>query len=486
MPMEDTENDPDVVIRTAPAVPSGRSAFFSNLRQGLRMACLRAPQPGKLYFSLGQLLAMLGLGLALNLAYQVFYVGFDGEFRWRALPEYLFLVPPLLLAWALGNLSRDDSAGARYLIALYSLALPVIAVSPLVFMVYPYTESASVWLQWLSYYGLMLWYVLAAALAAVRIFALRGMRAGLAVICVLSLLSASEMFLESNQSLWSARVDPEESAAYARRYGLLANEDNFYRQPQLLDKALAALQPQRPGVTDLYFVAMAGWAPQDVFMREVNSVTQLFEQRFDARGHTLRLVNNPATVATLPIASRTALRLSLARIAKLMNPDEDVLFLFMTSHGSHDHKFSLDFGVMSFKDIDPAALKKLLDESGIKYRVIVVSACYSGGFVDALKNDDTLVITAAAKDRNSFGCSNENDYTYFGKAYFDEALRKTYSFTEAFKLAAPVIAAREKQEDFNPSEPQIALGKNIAPLLDAFAAQREKDAQAKPTEATGK
>ena len=65
----------------------------------------------------------------------------------------------------------------------------------------------------------------------------------------------------------------------------------------------------------------------------------------------------------------------------------------------------------------------MLDDAGIRNRVIVVSSCYSGTFVDALRDDDTLVMTASAKDRNSFGCSNEADFTYFGKAYFDEALR---------------------------------------------------------------
>src|SRR5207344_2149888 len=114
---------------------------------------------------------------------------------------------------------------------------------------------------------------------------------------------------------------------------------------------------------------------------------------------------------------------TLARVAEVMDPDEDILFLFLTSHGSKDHHFTLEFGRMAFKTLDPPTLRRLLDESGIKRRVIVVSACYSGGFIDALKDDNSLVITAAAADRSSFGCSDKADFTYFGKAYFDEALR---------------------------------------------------------------
>ena len=116
-------------------------------------------------------------------------------------------------------------------------------------------------------------------------------------------------------------------------------------------------------------------------------------------------------------------------------------------------------------------LRKLLDESGIKHRVVVVSACYSGGFINALKDDNTLVITASAPDRTSFGCGNENEWTHFGNAYFNEALLKTYSFSDAFNLAKPAIITREKKEKIEPSHPQMALGAAISAKLALLAQQ---------------
>ena len=105
-----------------------------------------------------------------------------------------------------------------------------------------------------------------------------------------------------------------------------------------------------------------------------------------------------------------------------MDRDEDILFLFLTSHGRP--RPVLDRVLPApLADLTPAELRKMLDDAGIRNRVIVVSSCYSGSFVEALRDDDSLVITASAKDRNSFGCSNEADFTYFGKAFFDEALR---------------------------------------------------------------
>ena len=103
-------------------------------------------------------------------------------------------------------------------------------------------------------------------------------------------------------------------------------------------------------------------------------------------------------------------------------------------------------------------LKDMLDRSGIKWRVLVISACYSGSFVDALKDERTLVVTAAAADKTSFGCSNENDFTYFGDAYINTALREDFSFVAAFERAKDIIARREAAENLIPSEPQIYLG----------------------------
>lgn len=470
------------VVAASPPVPdlnaSPLKQFFDNLGQGLRMALLLSPRREAINFSWGQMLALIGLSLLLGLGLQFAYVGRDGFLQTEVLAEYLLIAPEILLVWVLGLLARDSagSAGsARYLIVLLSLGPPIILASPLLFFAYPMAEN--VWLQWLLYYFLPLWYALAAAVAAPRIFDMRGFRALLALVLVPTVLLLADRHLHSDRWLWSSRSElpiPVEADPAVRA---LLNEDNFYRQPQLLAAALDDLQPERPGQTDLYFIGAAGYAAEGVFMREVNSITALFNERFDTQGRSMRLINNVTTADEVPIFTSTALRRSLNRIGSLMNSDEDILFLFMTSHGSREHRFSLDFGAMSFKEIEPEGLRKLLDESGIKYRVIVVSACYSGGFVEALKDDNTLVITAAAADRNSFGCNNENDFTYFGKAYFDEALRKTYSFTEAFELAKPVIAAREKVDDYTPSEPQMALGKNISPVLEGYARAREQALQ---------
>lgn len=245
-------------------------------------------------------------------------------------------------------------------------------------------------------------------------------------------------------------------------------------QHRLVAQRVEALLPHKAGAPGFYFLGLAGDGTQDVFMKEVHFAEALFDRRFGTRGRSLVLVNNRQTRGKEPLASVANLEQALDGIAEKMNREEDVLFLFLTSHGS-PHRFALHLPPLPLSDLSDAALAGVLRRAGIRWRVIVISACYSGSFVEALKDENTLVITAAARDRTSFGCSSENDFTYFGDAYFHEALQHTHSFTAAFAEARQAIAARERAEELTPSEPQISVGAAIQARLDAIAARLDRD-----------
>jgi len=102
---------------------------------------------------------------------------------------------------------------------------------------------------------------------------------------------------------------------------------------------------------------------------------------------------------------------------------------------------------------------------------VIVSACYSGGFVEALRGSRTLAISAARADRNSFGCGHDGDYTYFGRAFLGEELPGAASIEAAFEGARARIGAREQSEGLTPSEPQISVGEEIRARLDALATE---------------
>ena len=99
-----------------------------------------------------------------------------------------------------------------------------------------------------------------------------------------------------------------------------------------LDAALAALQPQRPGTIDAYVVAVA-LDSDPVFSREAREAGTVLSRRYGAAGRTITLAGPDGRSAGLAKGSLTSLTLALARIAELMDPAEDVLVLYSTSHG---------------------------------------------------------------------------------------------------------------------------------------------------------
>ncbi|WP_193589289.1 C13 family peptidase [Xanthomonas arboricola] len=240
-----------------------------------------------------------------------------------------------------------------------------------------------------------------------------------------------------------------------------------------LKKALAAVQPQRPGVTDLYVVGFAGDASDDVFRNETLYLKQLLEQRFDARGRVVTLVNNPDNLGEqpyAPLATYDNLYDTLAAIGKRMDRKEDALLLFVTTHGTEDHTLYVQVDQNEEDFISPQDLRKALDDAGIDNRIIVLSACYSGGFIPALRSPDTLVLTAARADRPSFGCGNTSNATYFGQAWLIDAMNRSDDPLAAFDMAKTAITAREKQDGELPSLPQQSLGRRIAPVLARWRA----------------
>jgi hypothetical protein len=161
-----------------------------------------------------------------------------------------------------------------------------------------------------------------------------------------------------------------------------------------------------------------------------------------------------------------------------MDKSNDILFLFLTSHGSPEHELALAQNGMDLHSLPAQELAGMLKHSGIRWKVIVISACYAGGFIAPLKDDNTLIITAARSDRTSFGCDDQNDFTYFSEAYFKDALPKSAGFTEAFDKAKVLVQAREAadfreggMEAEEHSEPQLFQGKAIAAQLKAWRAQ---------------
>ena len=248
------------------------------------------------------------------------------------------------------------------------------------------------------------------------------------------------------------------------------------RDRALIDRHLARMPEQRPGQVDLFALAVAGDGRENVFRNEALYFGSLVDARYGAGGRTLALVNHPDSLGDdpLPLATPDSLRHALAGIAARMDPAEDMLLLFLTSHGERRHALVLNQPDLFDALLSPDALRAALDDAGIRHRLLIVSACFSGGFIPALATPDSVVISAARRDRASFGCGDATSATWFGRALLVEGLNRDGGLLDAFAYAQRQVARREVMDGHESSYPQIHVGEDIRARLLAWEADLER------------
>lgn len=244
-------------------------------------------------------------------------------------------------------------------------------------------------------------------------------------------------------------------------------------QFRLLEQSFAQLQPQRRGTVDTYVLSVAFW-DEHVFQHEAEGAADVLAQRFNAAGRTIVLSNGqgPSVARTHAGARPSEFGAALARIGEVMDKDEDVLVLFMTSHGAQDGSILVQEQFRNYA-VYPAVLRESLDQIGVKNRLVIVSSCFAGAFIPALQNDTTIVFAAASYDRTSFGCVPENDWTYFGDAFVNQTLRQNRSLPDAFNMAKTLISSWEARENIRPSLPQSFIGPQTQ-VIQAAASGRAR------------
>lgn len=447
-----------------------------------------------------QLLGLFLLNLALGVTYDFYAVGTGaGQFDPLALPAVSFwALPALAAAWWIAGLvgqgTNGPQGGARRgfvplataafaLSCIESLAASALAVAA---DAIPAIDRRYDTLSWAP----LIWLALAYAVAAVRFpesaaanaaatgnpedatpphppASLSPWRRTAAFVLAFGLTLAPQWAIDPGAQLWNAPPDANTAQA-----GDTQSEQTLYSQFDLLDEALAAVTPAQSGQTHLFTISFAGDGTQDVFLHEATAADAIMDNVFDTSGHDIVLANNSAHPDAHPFATASSLERAIDTMADRMNLGSDVLAVFLTSHGSPDHRLVVSLPPYQFDDITPQALRSMLDEAGIRYRVIIVSACYSGAFVAPLETPDTMVITASAADRSSFGCRDGAQWTDFGRAFFADALARDGSFEDAFRSAVKAIAARETREHEIPSQPQIFIGNGIRERLRTLQTHR--------------
>jgi peptidase C13-like protein len=393
------------------------------------------------------------------------WVGID---HWQSQPDPLFTTAGIpLLPWyalailGLAALLRWRARPAPFFGPTFALAMGAVPV-PLLFtgVIAPYLDS-----QWLLVAG-------AVVAVYVLLYLARGLHAltgesqraaacaGLAFLIAFSWLTDA---LDVIPDVWS----PQETQTTDSGEGTADGEALLFSQAGRIDESLSAVTRDASPKPQAFFLGFAGVGEQKVFAQEIGLASRVLGERYGIDGRGISLINDERDVERAPLASVSGLKYALQGLASRMNRDRDVLFLSISSHGSQDPAIVVSNSQLPLKDLTGADLADALRDSGIRWRVIIISACYAGGFIEPLRDPQTIIITAAAADRTSFGCSNDSDLTYFGEAFYRDALPGARSLRVAFDAAKTAIAARESREHVEASNPQAYFGAKIEAKLAA-------------------
>ncbi len=401
---------------------------------------------------------------ALSTLWLLAWVAID---RWQRQPDPRFYPDGIpLLAWygvgllvlavVLRRLSSPRPAlGATFALAVGVVPVPLLLTGIVSFYVTP-------WPYWVlaACAAVLLLSYLARGLHAVtgtrqRFAALSG------AICVASFLWLTDA-LNAIPDVWTTpgadAVDPGAPDGEEVR---AQKEAMLFEQADRIDAALDPIHRGSSPAPQAFFLGFAGVGAEKVFAQEIGLASRVLQERYAMDGRGLSLINDERDLEEAPLASVSGLRYALRSLGERMQVDRDVLFLSISSHGSDAPAIAVENSDLPLAALSPQDLADALRDSGIRWRVIVISACYAGGFIEPLRDPRTVLITAAAADRTSFGCSSDSDLTYFGEAFYRDALPMARSLREAFETAKTAIAARELREGETPSNPQAYFGAEI-------------------------
>ena len=442
------------------------SALRHNIVSGTRLCLLRRCVAGDFTVSLDQLVLLIALNLLLafivdllsSLPHPEFY---SYAVAANALDVLLFL----FAAYLISKLLMENRVALRLAVYFYSMSPFFLLLWVMLGQLQGLLPSNADVIYALGYLFYVLWAIVAMGWMLTLMTGGYSRKVPAAMMVTVLVWVLPVYHFADSTTLWYAaqKEGVDEYAAYRA----LDVERIFYRQPELLAEHLQPLLAERSDSVDLYFVGFAGYALQDIFRNEIEFARALFDERFATRGRSLLLINNLATRDTQPLASSINLQRTLQHIGNLIDRENDIVVLFLSSHGDKA-ELSVNFWPLRLNDVTPEMLKQYLDAAGIKWRIIMVSACYSGSFIETLKDQHTAIMTASSADTASFGCDDKRKLTNFGEVLLQNQLQQQYSFATAFENTAREIGLREQVEKLDPSRPQIFIGQAMQEKLQRF------------------
>ena len=434
------------------------NALGRNLVAGLRLALFMRVERGAFRVSATQLVLIALVSAAIDIDADWVRAPHDARFSMLGLHGELFALGLLTLSSAVIAMLRRERDVYLALPIVILASFPAIQIVHLLPSLPSARIAMSAMTDRLFEYAIFAW-MLVVAMRAVylcvepqrrhrRLFALGG-----GVIVIAPLWFAP---LVGPLDPWWREFDSVQSSGDAMNP---ASEPVLAAQEFMMDHALDELEDERPGVTDLYFVGFAPDARRPGFVADVDAAQRAMDSRWHTKGRSLVLVNSPLTVAERPFATITPLREALLEIGDTIDADDDVVMLYLAGSSGADHTLAAVNPPLELVGLSPLGLKQLLDAAGIRWRIIVVSTCYAGAWVDALQDDETAVIASSAADVHGSDCAGGITPSSFGEAFFTQGMRHNDDLTLAFDAAKRDVARSRAPA------PVMAIGPSIAEHL---------------------
>ncbi|HTI82038.1 MAG TPA: C13 family peptidase [Acetobacteraceae bacterium] len=178
------------------------------------------------------------------------------------------------------------------------------------------------------------------------------------------------------------------------------------------------------------------------------------------------IASNLTSARQYPIADDARITALVRTAARRAAPD-DLMVVHISTHGAPGLLASR-IGNQQTTAITARSLARRLAPLLGHDTVVIVSACYSGSLIGALRAPDRIVIAAARADRSSFGCAAGAQHTFFGSAELAAFAEPHRSLREVFDAMRLDVARMEHEQDYAPpSEPQVWVGSAVRDLYDA-------------------
>lgn len=246
-------------------------------------------------------------------------------------------------------------------------------------------------------------------------------------------------------------------------YREIDEESLWTAQPRLVEAAI-----EQRGDGGVHVIGIAAGGVQDLFGREAGAASAMLQRRFAGEGDPIVLSNAWDDLEKLPLANRSNVAAVLAGIGEDFDPAGDLAVIYLTAHGGGDATLQTDLpDYTQLQAISASFLAKALNEAGISRRVIIVSACFAGAWIEPLASPDTIILAAARADRTSFGCDDRREFTFYGEALLASGLGEGGSLATAEAALEEAIAEAEAERGLEPSLPQVSVGAKMRELWEA-------------------